>query len=229
MKKIQLSIITLLGCSSLAMAGGDLTTLTTYEMEDTKEAEMIEVTPIVPDIPVSTVVVPTTPKLIAPIPKKIPVVVKENSTSSLSGFYGGLGLVAVKYDPNCICKSGVDKTAGFMGKLGYDFNKYFGLETRGLFTTLKDDGGTVKHLGAFLKPMFPLGKNINSYGLLGFAKSTTQGSLRRTDTSGLALGLGLEYDLLDSNFGFFTDYERLLLKSDSPDLDALTLGVNYKF
>lgn len=227
MKKINLSIITILGSSSLLMAGGDIREITSYEMEDIKKSETIDVIPVVPTPP-------ATPKLIAPIPKKIPITVKKVEESSPLGIYAGFGLVAVKYDTNCNCsasskKSGIDKTAGFIGRLGYDFNNYIGLEARGLITTFKDDGGKVKHLGVFLKPMFPITEELKSYGLLGFAKTTTQGSLRRTDVNGLAFGLGLDYAFTDSNFGFFTDYEKLYYKSGSPKLDALSVGLTYDF
>jgi len=250
MKKIQLSIIALVGYSSLLVAGGDFAKITSYELDDRKEAESIEIIPVVPIISnsTSTAIVPdpsisnSTSTAIVPVVKSASsssAVVAPPATvtalglaSSASYAYAGFGMLVVKYDTNCNCasgKSGVDKTVGFVGNVGYTFNNYIGLEARGLITTFKDNGGKVKHLGAFLKPMYPLSKNIKSYGLIGFSKTTTQGSLRRTNTSGLAVGLGLEYALSGTNLGVFSDYERLLVKSDSPDLDGVTLGLNYKF
>jgi len=237
MKKIQLSIVALIATQGLLFAGGDIQEPTVYETADSVAIQAVPVEPIVVKEPV---VIPV------PIEKKV-----VNEKTSINGFYAGLGLTAVKYDTNCGCnskKSGVDKTAGLLGRVGYDFNKFLGLEVRGMITTLKDDGGKVKHLGAFAKPMYPLTEDINTYALVGLAKTTTQGTLRRTDVTGLAFGLGFEYDLSadhkkeakydrefdgmadqEKGFGVFADYERLYYKSGSPDLDALTVGVTYDF
>jgi opacity protein-like surface antigen len=96
--------------------------------------------------------------------------------------------------------------------------------------------------------MVPVGDATNIYGLVGLAKTTTQGSLRRTDVEGLAFGGGVEYDLSsdkkkdakydrefdgkgdqEKGLGLFVDYERLYYESGSPDLDAVSAGVTYDF
>ncbi|KIM06972.1 MAG: hypothetical protein KU29_07800 [Sulfurovum sp. FS06-10] len=232
MNQIKLSFIALLTISSLAMAGGDISPITPYELEDTSLAENNVVKEIVPPVVVAPVVAP-------------------KPVADVSGIYAGFGIVAARYDTNCNCntnKSGVDKTAGVMARVGYDFNQYVGVEARGMMTTLKDNGGTVKHAGVFVKPMYPVSDAINVYGLGGVAKTTTQGTLRRTDVTGLAFGAGLEYDLsadtqkearYDRDFdgiadqekglGLFVDYERLYYKSGSPDLDVVSVGVTYDF
>ena len=80
------------------------------------------------------------------------------------------------------------------------------------------------------------------------AKTTTQGRLQRTDAEALALGLGVEYDLSkdtpkegrygrafdgkgnqEKGLGLFADYERMVVKSGAPDLDAVSAGVTYDF
>jgi opacity protein-like surface antigen len=233
MKRIQLSLVALFATSSFVMAGGDI-------MPIVFEEEVIEVAAV----PVEPVPEP----VVAPIPVPVPVVVP---IADVSGIYVGLGLVAANYDTNCGCagdKSGTDKTAGLMARVGYDFNKYVGVEARGLKTNWKSDGSKIKHAGLFAKPMLPVGEDINAYGLLGLAKTTTQGALRRTDVSGLAFGAGLEYDLSgdskkeakydrefdgmadqEKGLGLFVDYERLYYKSGSPDLDAVSVGITYDF
>ena len=40
-------------------------------------------------------------------------------------------------------------------------------------TTIKDDGGKIQHVGAFLKSMYPVTDGLNAYGLVSFAKTTT--------------------------------------------------------
>jgi OOP family OmpA-OmpF porin len=246
MKKIQGFIITLLASSSFVMAGGDILTVTPFEVEDVAVAEIEVVPEVIPPAPLPIVKEIVTPPVVeSVIPPVVPAV------ASVSGAYVGLGLVASRYDTNCVCtskKSGIDKTAGLVGRVGYDFNQYIGVEARGMITKLKDDGGTIKHAGAFVKPMYPITNALNTYGLVGLAKTTTQGDLRRTDVSGLALGLGLEYDLSADNkkdaqydrefdgmadqekgFGLFADYEKLYYKSGSPKLDTVSVGVTYDF
>ena len=175
-----------------------------------------------------------------------------------NGFYAGLGLTTTRYETNCgssstgniaSCKkSGDDITFGALGRVGYDFNRYIGVELRALKTTFGDDGGTVRHNGVFLKPMLPVGDAMNMYALVGFAKTEIQGSLQHTDAEALALGLGVEIDLSEDDakdakygrtfdgvgdqeqgVGVFVDYERMVVKSGSPDLDALSAGVTYDF
>ena len=251
MKRIQLSILTCLLSTNFMMAGGDLLVVTPYEVEDIVASEEVEiVTPVIATPPVE-VVAPPVKEVVAP-----PVVVAEPprppapSKVSVSPLYLGIGLSAGRYSTNCGCasKSGVDKTVGGVVRAGYDFNKYLGVEARALMTPLKEDGGKIKHIGAFIKPMYPVTDGLNVYGLGGIAKTTTEGHLRKTDVTGLALGAGVEYDLSsdtkkegkynrefdgkgdqEKGLGVFADYERLFYKKNSPDLDAVSVGVTYDF
>jgi len=233
MKKIQLSVLVLLVSTNLIMAGGDIIKITPYETEDIKAAEVVEVIP-----PVKKEVV-----IQAPIAISKP--------SHISPIYLGIGVTAARYATSCNCKGpkrGVDKTVGIVGRVGYDFNKYMGLEARAMYTSIKENGGKIKHLGAFVKPMYPVTNELTVYGLGGLAKTTTVGSLQRTDVNGLAFGAGFEYDFSDDKkkdakydrafdgiadqekgLGLFADYERLYYKSGSPDLDAVSVGVTYDF
>ena len=247
MKNIKLSIITLIALSALGYGGGDFALVTPYEEEDIGYAE---------ETPVEEYVVPVVKKEIIETP---PVVVetavieekKEAKTIYANGFYAGLGIVATRYETSCntrCANSGTDKTIGVLGRVGYDFNKYIGLEARGIRTSLKDDGGTVKHAGVFIKPMLPIGDKSNIYGLIGLAKTTTQGTLQRTDAETLALGAGIEVDLSkdspkdgrynrefdgqgdqEKGLGMFVDYEKMVVKSGAPALDAFSAGLTYDF
>jgi len=236
MKRVQLSLITLLATTSFTMAGGDLTPVTPYEEEDLKVAEVV--VPVT--IPPKTVV--------QEAPVVAPVVL---APAEVSPFYVGLGLVAARYDAKCastVTGCTKDDTGGVLLRGGYDFNKYLGLEARAMVTSYKSNGGKIKHVGAFVKPMYPVTDTINLYALGGLAKTTTTGSMRRTDVTGLAFGGGLEYDFSDDKkkdakydrefdgqadqekgFGVFADYERLYYKSGSPDLDAVSVGLTYDF
>jgi len=246
MKKIQLSVLALLASSSLLTAGGDISAFTPPVEEEV-------------NLPVQA------PVVNAPVVKvteeqeavQAPVVVsKEKKEADVSPYYVGLGLVAVRYDSHCFSSTeGCDGTMNVGGLLlrgGYDFNPYVGVEARGIFTVKKDNGGKIQHYGAFVKPMYPFNDEFNLYGLLGVAKTKTSGNLRVTDTSGLAYGIGLEYDLSDDKkddkkkelkykrefdgladqekgLGLFVEYEKLYYKSGAPKLDAISAGLTYDF
>lgn len=185
----------------------------------------------------------------ASIPKSASLPIKEVKTN---GFYTGIGLSIAKFKPNCRASGCFnpdrDRTAGFIGRVGYDVNQYIGVELRGIRTNWSTEGGKVKHAGVFVKPMIPIGNSSNIYALAGVAKTTTQGSKQRVDTSSFAWGAGVEYDISgdkakegrysrefdghgdqEKGLGIFADYERLVQKSGSPDLDTLNIGVTYDF
>jgi opacity protein-like surface antigen len=257
MKNIKLSLVALMAMSSLSFAGGDFSVVTPYEVEDAVMAEEAYVEPeiveayvapkveVIPE-PVALPVV-VAPKVEPVIPTPIPVPVKNISAN---GFYAGLGIAGARYSTSCkgCSKSGEDKTAGLMARVGYDFNKYIGLEARGIKTNWKSDGGKVEHAGVFVKPMIPVGDATNVYGLVGVAKTKTKGSLQKTNSKALALGAGVEVDLStdtpkdgrygrsfdgkgdqEKGIGVFVDYERMVVKSSAPHLDAVSAGVTYDF
>jgi len=247
MKNIKLSFIALLTITTLGYAGGDFEVVTPYEAEDMQSIEEIPVEKIVQPIK-KMPIVRKTPKIIEPKVIEEP---KEVKDIYANGFYAGLGIVGTRYKTSCnsrCTKSGTDKTIGILGRAGYDFNEYIGLEARAIRTSMKDNGGTVKHAGIFIKPMLPVGDKTNIYGLVGLAKTTTQGKLQRTDAETLALGAGIEVDLSkdspkdgrynrefdgkgdqEKGLGLFVDYEKMVVKSGAPALDALSAGLTYDF
>lgn len=235
MRNVHLPLLSIIISTTLLMGGGDLIPSTPheidqYETQDLVAAEVVPVTPTESSVNIAPIALPKV---------------------DVSPLYVGLGLVAARYDAKCqtaINQCTVDKTGGVLVRGGYDFNTYMGLEARGLITSMKSNGGKVKHLGAFAKPMYPMSEDVNLYGLLGYAKTTTQGSMRRTDVRGLAMGAGIEYDFSEDKkkegkydrafdgqadqekgFGVFADYERLYQKSNAPDLDAVSVGLTYDF
>ena len=157
--------------------------------------------------------------------------------------------------PNCTYE---DVTYGAMVRGGYDYNQYVGVEARYINTFLDEGpyGGTpLAHIGLYLKPQYPVSESINVYALLGYGYTENLGNGARLDyfdsDSGFSAGLGLEYDLSDREgdreenanydrtfdgyadqgrgWSFFLDYQRLLIKSDVPDMDAISLGLRYDF
>jgi len=151
-----------------------------------------------------------------------------------------------------------DTTYGAMVRGGYDYNEYIGIEARYIRTFLDEGpyGGTpLAHAGLFFKPQYPVSERINLYGLVGYGYTDNLGNGARLDYFdndwGFSAGAGIEYDLSDRDgdriengnydrtfdgyadqgkgWSLFLDYQRLLIKSDIPDLDAVSFGFRYDF
>jgi len=203
---LTFSAVAIMALVSQSQAGGDLLPVTKFETQDAIEA--IKAVEVKEPIKIPEVVVP-------PVAKP-----KEEKP-----WYLGAGLVGAKVD-NGNCE---DITYGAMAKAGYDFNDYVGVEARALKTNWEYEGAKIEHYGAFLKPQYPITEDINLYALLGYAKTKTTKRFV-LDENGFAFGGGVDYDFGESDaFSLFIDYERLLQKSNIPDLDAIALGLAYKF
>ncbi|NOZ89916.1 MAG: porin family protein [Epsilonproteobacteria bacterium] len=242
MRSIKLSIIAI-SLSLFCYAGGDIYPLdTVYEQEDINLAQEA----VVESTPEPVVVEPVVIQEVEPIVKKV----KKDDKISPSGFYAGLGITGNRYDSKCNCvgQSGIDNSVGIIGRVGYDFNPYIGIEARGIKSIASDDGASITHTGIFLKPMLPIGDITNIYALLGAAQTKTKGNLQEVDAEGLALGAGVEVDLSkdtpkegrysrdfdgkgdqEKGLGLFLDYEKLVVKNNAPDLDTVSAGVTYDF
>jgi len=158
-------------------------------------------------------------------------------------------------DPSCRYE---DVTYGAMLRGGYEFNEYFGIEGRVARTFLDEGpngGAPMFHAGVFLKPQYPLTERFNAYALAGYGYTKNFGSGNRLnyfdDDWGFSAGAGIEYDLSGKKEDFlenatydrtfdghadqgrgwslFLDYQRLLIKSDAPDLDMISAGLRYDF
>ena len=257
MKKFKLSLITITLLGNSLYAGGDIAPVPAYQIEDEFFAEEASVEPIVETslpieivetgVPIETIApietnVPA--KVVAPVVKTIvpiktvlppvpplPPIIPDNSANK---FYIGLGLIGVKYENDCTCETlksveNKDTTYGLMGKIGYHLQEYIDIEGRASKTNWASDGSKVEHFGIYVKPIIPIYETLNIYGLMGLAKtevSTT--NMPSADAEGLALGVGLELDLV-KNITMFVDYERMHVESNSPDIDAISTGLSYSF
>jgi opacity protein-like surface antigen len=278
MKKIKLSMIALIAIGNMVYAGGDIAPVTYYETYDTMEAsvayEEMETPlsePVYEPEAVVVKIVPTPKPLpvVRPKPvvvKPIPVPITSPKHISPSGFYAGLGITGSRYQSSCDCQtdsssssnlgvqssktegSGTENNVALLARIGYDFNRYIGLEFRGMKTIGSTSKADISHVGLFVKPMVPITDGLNAYGLVGAAKTKVSGSYRNVDAESLALGAGVEFDLSkdtpkegrysrsfdgqgdqERGIGLFVDYERLVVKKDSPDLDTLSAGLTYDF
>ena len=180
-------------------------------------------------------------KMIAPATTPVEVV-------DPSSWYLGAGLVRATFSA---CNRGCtyeDITYGVMIRGGYDFNDYFGIEARFIYTFLGEGpfgGAPLMHAGVFLKPQFPLGERINLYGLLGYGYTKNLGNGARLryfdDGWGFSAGIGMEYRLSEKKratdtehtsngeWRLFIEYQKLLFKSNEPDMSILSFGARRTF
>ena len=134
-----------------------------------------------------------------------------------------------------------DKMVDLTLKYNYSLFKWLDLEARGSFYV--GYGNKLYHpvtLGAFIKPNVDVTDRLNFYGLAGYSKNT----LSKSDSSQVnavtiqddfSYGAGAEFGILKYMNGF-VDYVRYIDKSTtkpegkySIKIDAVTLGLNYKF
>ena len=239
MRKLKLSLLLMSVGVSLSVAGGEINPMSTFVVGDEVKAE--------------TTILPTLTKVDeVKAPIKEPIIVRpiesHDENSTLSSLYIAGGLTFSKYDSNCQLSSsptcdGQSTKVGLLLRGGYDHNEYIGAEARAMIT------GNLTHFGLFAKPMYPISEDFNLYALGGIAKTKTNTDFRNTDVSGVAFGIGLEYDLSDDEeekelkydrefdgmanqergLGLFIDYEKLYYKNNAPTLDALSAGVTYDF
>lgn len=194
-------------------------------------------------------------KMVAPVEAPvIPIPVVKD----ISGFYLGGGATAARFDACTDGCDYQDVTYGGLLRAGYDFNQYLGLEVRGLMTEFEEGpfgGVPLEHVGIFAKPQYPISEDFNIYTLLGYGYTKNRGSGARLnyfdEDHGFTAGAGLEYDLSDkksdfeldtrydrvfdgqadqeNGWGLFVDYQRLLIKSDIPNMDVISVGITYDF
>ncbi len=255
MKNIKLLTITIISMSFLGYSGGDISVVTPYESNDVELAtQNAEPETYIEPIkePIKT---EPTPIIIKEHIKVVPPPSKKEINPS--GFYVGLGITGNRYYDTCKCTnnsitqkiSNKERNMAVLGRVGYDYNPYIGVEARGIVSFAEDEDMSLTHTGLFVKPMIPLGDITNLYGLLGFAKTRVKGkNTPHLNAESMAFGGGLEFDLSkdipkdgiysrkfdgkgnqEKGIGFFLDYERLVAKKHAPQLDAFSAGVTYDF
>ncbi|NOR54916.1 MAG: outer membrane beta-barrel protein [Sulfurovum sp.] len=186
------------------------------------------------------------------IPPPLPIAADPNP------IYLGLGVLWAGYSADDCCgvtPQGYEEGHyGFIGRAGYDFNEYVGIEVRGLVATLDSNLAETTHYGIFLKPQYPVSERVNIYGLLGYGRTeidldcTTLDRLSRTHSeSGFSWGIGLEYDFSgnesdrlegdydrpfdgyadqETAWGMWIDYQNLLYGAHGSNLEDLNIDSN---
>jgi OOP family OmpA-OmpF porin len=144
-----------------------------------------------------------------------------------------------------------ETTYGVIGRIGYDFNQYIGVEARAFNASIEKDFAETTHYGIYLKPQYHVSDKLNIYGLVGYGQTEIECDVVGTtmyDEAGLSVGFGLEYDMSDDEavvadrafdgqgdqekgWGIWVDYQNLLHNEGTNDIKAniVTAGVTYDF
>ena len=168
--------------------------------------------------------------------------------------YVGLGLLWSGTSIDCPCDNGSRKkntSYGVMGRIGYDFNQYFGVEARAFKASIDMNFAETTHYGLYLKPQYHITDKLNVYGLVGYGNTKIDfdcPSMNTYDESGISFGFGFEYDLSgdtpvvasrefdgqgdqENGWGIWVDYQNLLHNEGTNNIKAniVTAGVTYDF
>ena len=205
MKTIKLSVLAWACVSSIVFAGGDIDVPTLQEQGvETPEVEV----------------------------------------SEKSNFYAGLALSVVSARESGASlsftshKRGADRVGNATLLVGYDINSYVAAEARYTASVAKKDNAKMSSLSIFLKPQYEVSEEFSVYGLLGYGKvkidSNNQTNIDVSKGS-FQWGLGLDYDVT-SDISMFVEYASLahnidgtFLTDDSASVDALSVGLTYRF
>jgi len=186
-----------------------------------------------------------------------PAVVPVAPVVDVNPFYVGLGLLWSGTSRGCNCADGrLKNTAyGAIGRIGYDFNRYIGIEARAFKASIDKNFAETTHYGIYLKPQYPITDKLNIYGLIGYGKTKIEcdspsiaPGTKMYDKSGVSVGIGMEYDLSkdepvaasrpfdgqgdqEKGMGVWVDYQNLLHNEGRDKIKAniVTAGVTYDF
>jgi len=122
------------------------------------------------------------------------------------GAYIGVGALASFFTRDC-CRGGKihDNTYGALLRVGYNINRYVGIEGRFYTSPIEKDFMKItSYAGIFLKPQMPLGENITAYGLLGYGHTKISANCpgigkHKHSISSPAFGGGVEYHFNKTN------------------------------
>jgi len=247
--KLKSSIIAMVALSSMSFAGGDIGGVTSFENNDMINADeavipYVEPTaiPMVEPTPAPTAVV------VKKEVKKEPVKVdKPSSGLGLGGLYVGLAVsdMAVRSDDEAYKaffseKAHSDRQVGITALIGYNFMRYLGAELRAALSVSGENAGqdNLAEFGIYLKPQYPVGDDLNLYGLLGYSAINMSDPATGTrandnpfsgDNQGFSFGAGLDYGVTE-NISVFTDVVNYLRDyGGSNSTWGANLGVKYNF
>lgn len=163
----------------------------------------------------------------------------------LSGFYAGLGIVAVSTRSSGFpvdllhTQDEQDRLGNVSFFTGYNFNEYMAVEGRYTTSFTHDEEVEMNGWSLFVKPQYPVSEDLSVYALLGYGGVILEGKrplgVVDVDDTAFQWGLGVQY-MITENISLFADYTWLAYDMDGAyasankvDVDAFTVGVNYFF
>lgn len=165
--------------------------------------------------------------------------------SESSNFYAGLALSAVSTRESGSSLSFTSEKTGqdILGNAtlfaGYDFNEYVAVEGRYSASFTKEASAKMSGFSIFVKPQYPVSDEFSIYGLVGYGlvNIDNTNSIHNVDVNekGFQWGLGASYAVTE-DISISLDYTLLgkdmdgrFLRANSADIDAITLGIQYRF
>lgn len=131
-----------------------------------------------------------------------------------NGAYGHIGVEALDYD---------GASGNIVGRVGYDFAQYFGVEGEGSVGVM-DDNDDFKidyKVAGFVRAKAPIGEQFEVFSRVGYYHVDSE----LGDADGLAFGGGLEYFLNPSKKDSLRlDYTHLEARIGNADVYAITYG-----
>jgi len=162
--------------------------------------------------------------------------VATNAYAANDGFYAGVNYAHTTYK-----ESGFEKLnpSAVMARIGKEINKNVAVEGR-LAVGLSEDSITISgtkvdleidnFFGVYIKGMIPSG-SVTPYGVLGWGTGEVTASAPGVtvggDDSDISYGVGLDVAVSKDTF-VNVEYSRLF-KGDGFKVDALSLGIGFKF
>lgn len=141
-----------------------------------------------------------------------------------SGAYGTLGASTYEFD-----------TYNATGRLGYNFNQYFGVEGEGSVGVIGDDSNGVEtdtewDLGAYAVGRLPVTESLDAFVRGGYSvvsvEVETAGAKFQDEADGIAVGGGLQYNL-DARSGIRAGYTYKDGEIAGADIEADVWDISY--
>lgn len=225
MKKVTLSIVSILALSGFSFAGGSVAPVVPIEEPIEEISAVVESSAFYVGLGYSYLSSNRTAVLVEPTDPRNGQVVKDTDSNANN----------------------------VMLQVGYQFNQYFAVEGRytvsvGDFSLthnhdhgLKEDADIdLSNIAIYLKPIYPIG-NLSLYGLLGYGQIDREFNAEphhTWDGSGFQWGAGLQYAVMD-NLLIFADYTLWYDEDGEPhdrlprlldtDFSAISIGLTYTF
>ena len=160
------------------------------------------------------------------------------STTAMAKVYGdvGVGYASVDAELDGIVDAEGD-SFNIQGHVGYEFNKYFDLESELIFGADSEDFqgidiGISYLVGAFARAKYPVTSNIDVFARVGYSNGEIEGinalnQPQDINVDGVAFGIGGIYDIGNGG-GIRLDITQYALEGDtnSVDVDGDTTAVS---